>query len=297
MTRINDNKSEAEFDQNLAEIVSTPKYMATFVLLIPIYIIVFAVFYNPTFGLGADALRVWDEASSMTIPLLASISLLVLLLSRGGLFVMSRRARLTDLHYLVWQVAEWALISLFASLYISLYFHIPYFRAVPTASLYSIMVLVFPYVLLWMSAKHCQQRHALTRLTEQLEELQRGMPRSDERIVSFVDERGNEKIAIGSDSIIYIESAGNYVDIVYESGDKVDRYCLRNTLKSIEATCTQNGLVRCHRSYLVNLRKVKMLRHESDGVYAVLHVHSLADIPVSKTYAAEVARLYSQIEM
>ena len=90
------------------------------------------------------------------------------------------------------------------------------------------------------------------------------------------------------DRVLYIEAAGNYANIVYDDDGKTERFSLRNTLKGIEKLCAENHLVRCHRSYFVNIKRVKFIRRDHEFIYAQMNAEGVPDIPVSKTYAAEV---------
>ena len=84
-----------------------------------------------------------------------------------------------------------------------------------------------------------------------------------------------------------------YTVIHYLSGDKEDTLILHNSLKNIADTFSSEGMVRCHRGYLVNLANVKYVRKEKDGlVLEIAYCDRL--IPVSKTYAEEVVRQFAQ---
>ncbi len=53
-------------------------------------------------------------------------------------------------------------------------------------------------------------------------------------------------------------------------------------------------LVRCHRSYIVNIDKVKILKKIKGGLVLELDAESTPDIPVSKTYYEEFMNKFSQ---
>ena len=61
-----------------------------------------------------------------------------------------------------------------------------------------------------------------------------------------------------------------------------------------ENMTTDRPLVRCHRSYIVNLDKVKVLRKTKDGIYLELDAMNTPDIPVSKTYYERVMNKFSK---
>ena len=111
-------------------------------------------------------------------------------------------------------------------------------------------------------------------------------------MIRFADEKGVVKLVVGAERIISLESAGNYVTILYNDDGKLVRYSLRNTLKGIEDNCAANGIVRCHRSFLVNLKKIRIIRHTPQGVFAEMDFPGVENIPVSKTYASELLRLF-----
>ena len=134
----------------------------------------------------------------------------------------------------------------------------------------------------------------LREANEIIAELRKGNERNEAGAIRFADEKGNVKLVVGAERVISIESAGNYVTILYDNDGKLVRYSLRNTLKSIEEICKANGLVRCHRSYFVNLNKIKIIRRNSEGIFAEIDHSGVDDIPISKTYAPELMRLFSE---
>jgi DNA-binding LytR/AlgR family response regulator len=84
------------------------------------------------------------------------------------------------------------------------------------------------------------------------------------------------------------------VNIYYENKGKITSFLLRRSMKSIEDNYTDYPLVRCHRTYIVNVNKVKVLRNDKDGVFLDLDYLDLPDIPISKTYSEQVLRLFNQ---
>jgi DNA-binding LytR/AlgR family response regulator len=63
---------------------------------------------------------------------------------------------------------------------------------------------------------------------------------------------------------------------------------LRNSLKTLDIGFLNTSMIRCHRSFIVNFDKVKILRKEKEGIYLVLDQENIPDIPVSKTYVERV---------
>jgi DNA-binding LytR/AlgR family response regulator len=100
-------------------------------------------------------------------------------------------------------------------------------------------------------------------------------------------------ITLKTNDLIYLESADNYVTIHYESEGKTKRYLLRNSLKQLEKDLTEFPLLRCHRSFMVNIKHVKMMKREKGIIQLLMDDIGNHIIPVSKTYTANVAKTLS----
>ena len=93
-------------------------------------------------------------------------------------------------------------------------------------------------------------------------------------------------------TVLYISAEENYVNIFYMEKDKLRKFVLRNTMKNLEQTCTQNGLFRCHRSYYINRRHVSSIRKDKDNIIlAELDSQERIHIPVSKRYYESLSHL------
>ena len=61
-------------------------------------------------------------------------------------------------------------------------------------------------------------------------------------------------------------------------------------MKSFESDAAKHGFVRCHRSYYVNPRHVKLLSRGKDGIiYTEFIREGVSRIPVSKQYYQKLA--------
>ena len=88
--------------------------------------------------------------------------------------------------------------------------------------------------------------------------------------------------------------ARSYAVIHYLNGNKLDKIFLRNTLKNIEWRFRDRNVVRCHRSYIINLNKVQMLRRDEGEMMLDFGDDRVASIPVSKGYVENVVNLFTQ---
>jgi DNA-binding LytR/AlgR family response regulator len=114
-------------------------------------------------------------------------------------------------------------------------------------------------------------------------------------LINLKDENGNLRLSIKLEHLYYMESANNYIYVYYENSKKeLSKSTLRSSLKIIEESFPDIGLIRCHRSYIINFKKVKVLRKDKEGLKIELDYDGIADIPVSKTYVDEIIKLFSK---
>lgn len=270
----------------IPKLAYTVKNNVIFVVSLALYVILFGVLYVPTFG--HESWLAYNNKAPLYLPILGAIVLVSTAISRVLLVLFTHRSRLKEIEYLAWQALELVATCMFSDIFISLYFHVPYFDALPTTLVVGLLVMVFPYALSWLYIERVDRDVRLLVAQQALVELRRNSTPNADDMVRFVDEKGAVKFVISAQQVIAIEAAGNYVTILYEDAGKILRFTLRNTLKGIEALCMANDLLRCHRSFFVNIRHVRLLRKEGDGVFAEVDVEGIDDIPVSKMYASDL---------
>lgn len=267
-----------------------------------IFVLFFAITYTPNYGLststftsrntGDESILLWYSHQGLCLPLCCAIILVTTALSRTILILTTHTARIREGEYFLWQMGEVTASSLFINLFLSLYLHLDYFENLPVVLLIYISVAVYPYAFYWLLVERIDRDRRIADAQRTIVRLRQREEQSDNGMLRFTDDKGITKLVVSTENVISIEAAGNYVTILYTSGDRLMRYSLRNTLKGIEGLCIGSPMVRCHRSYFLNLNKVKLLRKASDGVYAEIDHEGVSDIPVSKSYAPDVmARL------
>ena len=110
--------------------------------------------------------------------------------------------------------------------------------------------------------------------------------------VKFYDDRHSLKFVVERNSILFIEASENYVKIYYVENGVIKNYSLRTSMRSLEELCSANNLVRCHRSYYVNVSHVKILRRDKEGIiYIELDNPDARHLPVTKRYYDAVSSL------
>ena len=105
-------------------------------------------------------------------------------------------------------------------------------------------------------------------------------------IINLMDNNGNLKLSVKLDNLYYIKAEDNYINVFYQRNGAIASYLLRCKMKTIEDNCVDSSsLMRCHRSYIVNIKKVSVLHNETDGFIIDFEKEGLDSIPVSKTYS------------
>nr|AOE13290.1 hypothetical protein [uncultured bacterium]CCG14155.1 membrane protein containing LytTr DNA-binding region domains [uncultured Flavobacteriia bacterium] len=104
----------------------------------------------------------------------------------------------------------------------------------------------------------------------------------------------NETFSFIENDFNYAIADGNYTDICFLDENKLKKVTHRVTLLSFEIQLKEvSSLVRCHRSYMVNLNKVKNISGNAQGLKLELINYSEI-IPVSRKYIPIVKEFFQK---
>ena len=115
----------------------------------------------------------------------------------------------------------------------------------------------------------------------------------DEFLLVFTAENQKDHFTLPLKLLLFIESDDNYVSIHHLQDARVTKTLFRKSLKSIQEEALHPALLRCHRSYLINLTHLQQI-HGNRNKLKVLLNHVKAPIPVSRQYMDSVFALVSQ---
>jgi len=173
-----------------------------------------------------------------------------------------------------------------------------FFNLLPQTLLYIALILFLVLLILWLLLSLQNNKSRLARMVQMQkyidEENYFSIQPDKFNLIHFNDEKGTLRLSIKFHNLYYIETSDNYVNIYYENKGKIARFLLRRSLKSIEENYQDYPLVRCHRFYIVNINKVKVLRKDKEGLFLDLDYMNLPDLPISKTYYDQVIKLFYQ---
>ena len=277
------------------QIWSTVVYTALFSL---VFILVSIPFSGSAwFALGESEAFIY----TLTFVLLSA---LLVILSRSLMYRCRDLRSFTLLGYIGWNVAEVAVVALLYTVFTRRGIEVGIIRGDEreTGEIF-LSAVVYTAVCLCVPFAFCALHFALQDRDNTIRLMNYGnvvsdkpaAPYSDQRITLF-DNNGVLKFSISSDNLYFIESDDNYIKAWYmDSAGEMKQYMLRCRLKTVEDSFADSELVRCHRKYIVNIRKISILKSEKEGYKVDFDIDSIDPIPISKTYEqAVLARFNSR---
>jgi DNA-binding LytR/AlgR family response regulator len=216
---------------------------------------------------------------------------LVVVISRIIMYQLVKRGtELFIYQYIAWSVAEALCMALFYTFYELVIIHDsrPFTEVFKTSASNTALVLLLPYSVLWLYFSWGDKKNKLIELSEAAD------PVNQKAMIPFRDEKGTLRLSLKRSDILYLQGTDNYVTIWYNTQYKVSKYLLRNTLKKLEDELVDDSIIRCHRSYLVNMEKVKLIRKEKEGMMIELESNTPVSVPVSRSYMNQVLLAFGQ---
>ena len=271
-------------NQEIPKFLLDKRYLFGSVVFVMTFSFLFMAIYTPFSN------TVWFDVSNrldlgMTVAFYI-VAVSIMLVSKMLMNAMQHRICFTYAKYIMWVVVEILAIALFYTHFTNVYVQPEDYDAanILVKALGCILLIVaIPYAILTLYAAYRDK-------TEELEILQYEMSLNEEPSVSYpslvnlYDYNGTLKLTINSESLYYMESQDNYVKIYYENQGKLLSYMLRCRTKVIEENLADTSMVRCHRSYIVNVMKINHIKKGGKSRYIVLTNEQIKPIPVSKSY-------------
>ncbi|MGM9747890.1 MAG: LytR/AlgR family response regulator transcription factor [Candidatus Cryptobacteroides sp.] len=229
------------------------------------------------------------------------ISILILVISRIIMYKTRKIIHHTYLTYTLWCLAEVIVICGFYTL-VTVDVQKPLettpLQIFAKALLYGTISLVIPYLISAMYFAIVDKNRTIRLMSSKgvvTEDAPEDTPaKKDEYQFSLFDNSGALKLSIKSSNLYYIESDDNYIKVWYtDSKGELKMYMMRCRLKTVEDNFRDSSLIRCHRKYVVNADKVKVLRKESEGYLLDLDNESIPPLAVTKTYLDNVLARFS----
>ena len=267
----------------LPDYMFTRKFLFLTVLFIVVFSILFLQLYSPFSSTYWFTLR--ESYKLLGTVTMYAFSVLFLLSSKVLLMDLNRRFGVGGWGLLGFSLAEVLIVSV---IYIAITMLVRQDEVTlqglfPRALFCIFLILVIPYIIAYLYG----YAHGLN--------IQPGSSESKPQgalIVSIHDNKGNIKLSLRIMDILYAVSEDNYVKIFYEQDGTVRNTMIRTTAKNIEDDL-EGHITRCHRSYLINIAKVRFFNNDRDNLYVILDQEGINPIPVSRSYRDSIAALLS----
>ena len=259
------------------------RFLLRSVLFVSLFSMLFMSLYQPSFGFTTTWFGFHSWKQTGVTALFYAIAISTLVISKLLLFNYSRNHSVTGRRMIVWHLVEFLAIAteyyLFSVIFKlgsvdipQLLFRIPLCVA---------LILAIPYSIIWFYAQYKAKKEELElfKITHKREIIE-----SDHRLIQFRDSQGKHKMSLSEDSIFYIESQDNYVQIFYDLEGKLSSYLLRCSTQKIEEDLADTSIVRCRRSFLVNTAKIVRYGKERGHFTITLDHPSGKTITVTPAY-------------
>ena len=257
------------------------RYRLLHVLIILVFSILFLIVFEP-FRIN-DWIRYpeWLEVFglvSVGVSITITIAFSQLLIRTLIPIAAFRRA-----HFFLWTIAEVLMVSLIATALYADYSRsffdelLVSLRFIPTG-------LILPYAFSMLILMLIQQKSRRPASGSDI-------PADSKELIHFRDEREQVKFSLRNDFILYLESADNYVTIFFLQEGNVKKEMVRNSMKKLESLLLPHGLVRCHRSFIVNRENVHWMKKKGRN-YQIKLKSCDTIIPVSRGYHSAVRSLF-----
>ena len=264
------------------------------VLFVPLFALAFILIYKPLdFNQLDEKLLPWLNISpnlknhilSFCIVL---IGMAVAAISRAIMTAYTKRRAISYQTYIIWVAFEIVIMTLIYTIVSVITSDVED----PTSIFYNtliktILILLIPYVMTYVYLIWQERVRELKTIRKRLEEDENILQKA---YIQIFDEKGKMQLSVRREHLLVIESADNYVCVWYMNGDAIRKMMVRTTLKQVAEQLAESNILRCHRSYIINLDRVRVLRREKEGIFVEFGIEGLPDIPISKTYAENITR-------
>ncbi len=279
-----------DFQKPIPPYLYNKRNLIQLILFTSLFALVFINIYSP---FGVERWYTLTRLEFLTYSSLVILTgVLIVVISRILMYRICRRKVINIWQYLLFIFGEIMLMALFYALFekFVLKDNRELDAIVELSAKNTALVLLLPYSVLWLYFSLREKKEQIERMAD-MQSLSAGAMRD---MLPFYDDKSVLKFSVTKNNLFFLESAENYVSICYLNKGRVSRFLLRNTLKKMEESLTGTNIIRCHRSYMVNFDRVKVIRRDKDGLMLELDDPQAADIPVSKTYVDNVMQTFSK---
>ena len=229
--------------------------------------------------------------------LFALVALSIMIGSKVVMYKTRNRFPMTYWQYSAWCMGEIVLISGLYTVFtvtiaqpedqnaVAIFLH---------SLVYAFVCLGIPYLIAGMFFTIIDQNRII-RLMNMQDVVTDEAPEVQTQKFTLFDNNGVLKLSVSSANLYYVEADDNYIKVWYsDNKGELQTYMLRCRLKTIEESFAGSRLIRCHRKFIVNMEKVKVLQKVAGAYELILDNDTIAPIPVTKTYTENVLKHFPE---
>lgn len=279
--------------QPIPRSVFTYRSQAMIVLTMAMIAVIFIVVFRPfniyeslDFLISKNLPNFIDSAEDAFYLALTSVVLLGIVMIFGSRVIMVRTMRnlLTYRGYILWGGIEFIIVALAITILSASLFH------PETTSIFRLFTKVLGRTacILFIPYAFCSLYIVIIDKVSQLKALHESIANEEiaqqKAYILLYDEHNEMRLSVKREDLIMIESADNYVCVWYINNDQIKKVLIRNTMKRVASQLSKCSVQRCHRSYMINMDRVKVLRRDKEGVFIEFGIEGVPDVPISRTY-------------
>jgi len=278
-----------DIQKPIAPYLIEKKNIVKIIIFTALFALVFINIYSP---FGADK---WFNLTKLQFFTYSSLVILtgvmVVVISRIIMYFVYRKRTINYVHFIIWIGAEILSMASFYALFqkFALNDAREFLDLVRLSARNTALVLLLPYSISWLYLSWRDKKEMIDRMGEIT-----SVTGSEKEMIPFYDDRSVLRFSVRRENLLFLESTENYISICYLNNGKITKYLLRDTMKRMEEKFAGSDIIRCHRSYMVNFGKIKVIRKEKDGLKLDFGDAQLPDIPVSRTYVANVMEIFTK---
>ena len=137
-----------------------------------------------------------------------------------------------------------------------------------------------------------QRKYATDKLEIKTNTEKHPTPKSQETI-TLIAENLKDTFSLSPDELLFIESASNYSEVVFLKEHNLQKMLIRSSLSRLEEQIQNSDIVRCHRSFIVNLKQVAKITGNAQG-YKLQLKNVGYPLPVARRYTDLIATYFKK---
>ena len=285
--------SRSLLEQPIPKSIFTYSRQAVIVLVMAVIAVLFITIFRPfniyeslDFLITGNLSEWIDSTEDAFFLALSSVVLLAILLIVTSRIILIKTVRttLTYRGFLLWCCVEFFVVAIGITILSASLFHPEYTsitRLFGKVWGRTTCILFIPYAFCLLYIVIEDKVHQLKTLKESIDNDDNILQKS---YIVLYDEHNEMRLSVKREDMIMIESADNYVCVWYLNNGNIKKTMIRNTMKRVAQQLDESSIQRCHRSYMINMDKIKVLRRDKEGVFIEFGIEGVFDVPISRTY-------------